>query len=102
MIDSRSSQIKNATISIYCLSAKQAVLRSMSKYWLCRNRVNLTECGHVCTRYLQGLCEGGSVDTLVRGPGSREGVCESIALAIDVFYSFGGGLIFNFFSLFRK
>jgi hypothetical protein len=51
----------------------------------------------------QGLWEGGSTGTLVRGPGSQEGACESlkgpIALDIDVLFCFvffpwgGGGLL---------
>jgi hypothetical protein len=45
------------------------------------------------TRYImQGISEGGSAGTSVRGPESQEGACESlkdpIALAIDVSFLF--------------
>jgi hypothetical protein len=41
---------------------------------------------------MQGIWEGGSAGTSVRGPESQEGACESlkdpIALAIDVLFLF--------------
>ena len=42
--------------------------------------------------FKQGLCEGVSAGTLVRGQGSQEGACDSlkdpVALAIDVLFWF--------------
>ena len=43
----------------------------------------------------QGLWEGGSAGTLVRGPGSQEGACESLKGPIVL--AIGGGGIFNYF-----
>jgi len=49
---SRSGQTKDYKIGICCFSAEDASLRSKSKYWLIRNRDNVSEWSHMSTRGL--------------------------------------------------
>jgi hypothetical protein len=48
----RSGQTKDNKIGICCFSAKYAVLRRKSKYWLARNQNNLSEWSDMSTRGL--------------------------------------------------
>ena len=50
--DTRSGQIKDYKISIYCFSAKHAALRRKSKDWLARNQHNVSEWGDMSIRRL--------------------------------------------------
>ena len=43
-------QIKDYKISIYCFSAKHAVLMSKNKDWLARNQNNVSEWGDMSIR----------------------------------------------------
>ena len=48
----RSGQTKDYAIGICCVSAKYAVLRSISKEWLARNQNNVSEWSDMSTRRL--------------------------------------------------
>ena len=48
--ESQSGQIKDNELGICCLSVKQAAVRSKKKYWLVRNRINVSECSDTSTR----------------------------------------------------
>ena len=50
--ESRSGQTKDYKIGICCFSAKHAVLRSLSKDWLVRNQINVSEWSDMSIRGL--------------------------------------------------
>jgi hypothetical protein len=50
--ESRSGQAKGYYIGICCFSAKHAALRRKSKYWLARNKDNVSEWGDMSMRGL--------------------------------------------------
>ena len=60
----RSSHNKDLKIGICCFSAKHAALRSMSKDWLTRNHINVSEWCETFTRGL--LCQGTSTMKIQR------------------------------------